>query len=185
MLETLLATVLAEISSWLAMAALSSPAAMSSSTSLSRSPTPLAAALSRYPLTLVHDDLRPANMGVVQGPSPRLLVLDWARAAAAPPAVDLAWHLGAEWERLPWPREEAIEVYRDSLHRRLGDRFDPRWFDPQLRLALLGGAIQFLGFKAWFAVHHEDENARRGARDDLSGWWSEQVRAGLNTLNRH
>lgn len=152
--------------------------------SLATDPTPLVAALAKYPVTLVHDDLRPANMGVVRGQTPRLLLLDWARAAAAPPAIDLAWHLAAEWDRLPWPRHEVIEVYRGNLQHRLGDRFDSVWWEPQLRLALLGGAVQFLGFQAWFAVHHEEEDLRRSARDDLAGWWSEQVRVGLHQLAR-
>jgi hypothetical protein len=153
--------------------------------SLATDPAPLVAALSRYPVTLVHDDLRPANMGVVPGSTPRLLVLDWARAAAVPPAVDLAWHVGAEWYRLPWPRESVIEVYGEHLQRRLGSRFESTWWEPQLRLAMLGGAVQFVGWMAWSAVHLEDEDARRTARDDLAGWWSEQVRVGLQLLRQH
>ncbi len=62
-----------------------------------------------------------------------------------------------------------IEVYREHLARALGDRFDRAWWEPQLRLALLGSAVQFLGFESWFAQTYEEEAARRADRDDLAG----------------
>jgi hypothetical protein len=151
--------------------------------SLANDPAPLADALSRFPRTLVHDDLRLANVGVVPGDPPRLLLLDWARVTAAPPAVDLAWLLAVDWTGvLPWSPEETVAVYTDLLRSRLGDRFDPAWWEPQLRLALLGGAVQFTGFLAWLVVNGDDSE-RRVAQDLLAGWWSEQVRAARPLLH--
>lgn len=170
------------VQGWELLGELVDPDVRNAVVSLALDPRPLIAALSRYPVTLVHDDLRQANLGVVPGSTPRLLLLDWARAAVAPPAVDLAWHLAAEWATLPWPREDIIEVYRDALQHRLGPRFEPDWWEPQLRLALLGGAVQFLGFLAWLVLNLEEEDWRRSGRDDLTGWWSEQVRAALPLL---
>ena len=149
---------------------------------LAEDPTPLTTALWRYPTTLVHGDLRTANLGIVPGDAPRLLVLDWARVACAPPAVDLGWHLATSRDAVPWSRDEVINVYREKLACALGDRFDPAWWEPQLRLALLGSAAQFAGLQSWFAHNHEEEAARRADQDDLAGWWSDQVRAALPLL---
>ncbi len=75
--------------------------------SLADDPAPLTTALWRYPTTLAHADLRVANLGVVASSTdqaPRVVLLDWARAASAPPAVDLAWRPRGTTSRGPEPR---------------------------------------------------------------------------------
>jgi hypothetical protein len=60
---------------------------------------------SRVPVTLVHGDLAEENLRVVQGPAgPRLVALDWEKAGAGCPLVDLVrvdpglyWSLNGGW----------------------------------------------------------------------------------------
>jgi hypothetical protein len=63
----------------------------------------LSDALSRYPWTLVHNDVRDANLAVrrpgVEGDGVHQVVaLDMARAARMPPALDLGWYMSASFE---------------------------------------------------------------------------------------
>ena len=60
----------------------------------------------------------------------------------APPGVDLAWYLAVNSARLPVPKKAAIACFRRELERRLGNRFDEQWWQPQLELSLLGGFLQ-------------------------------------------
>jgi len=149
--------------------------------SLVHDPSPLATGLAQFPRTLVHDDFRMANLGVVPR-SGRLLVLDWARAAAAPPAVDLAWHLAIERLGLPWSRERVIATYEARLRHHLRVDRLPAWWDHQLRLALLGGVMQFGPFQAAIAREAILGGDPCFDVDDLAGWWSDRIREALPLL---
>jgi hypothetical protein len=148
-------------------------------------PTPLCAALGRYPATLVHGDWRHANQGIVRDEvdAPRVVMLDWQLAAVGPPSVELGRYLGANSALLPGAKEETLACYRQSLARRLGDRFSDDWWQPQLDLGLLGGFVQ----DGW-AIALKATTWRIGAdaRDHWSAdltWWSERVRAGARWLS--
>lgn len=145
-------------------------------------PKILCDALDRYPKTLVHGDLRHANLGLLRGKRTRVVILDWQLTSAAPPAVDLGRYLGTNSALLPVPKRVAIIYHRNRLAYRLGKQFDPGWWRPQLELCLLGGFVQDGWAIALKATHwNVGEGARRRWRADL-GWWSERVRAGVKWL---
>jgi hypothetical protein len=145
-------------------------------------PTSLCTALERYPQTLVHSDVRKANLGLERGKRPRLIVLDWARQTRTVPAVDLIYYLiSISWSRFPIPFEKNIDLYRQQLAQRLGERFDESWWQPQLELSLLGTFSTMACFMAWEAQHSDDASSREHNRANLQ-WWAEQARPGARWL---
>ncbi len=142
---------------------------------------PLCDALQRYPWTLVHGDPNCKNFGIELAPDPKIHLLDWQLVTRAPPAVDLAYVLALFSAVLPVSYEAAIERYRVCLAARLGDRFDERWWQPQLDLALLGHFLRFAGLLTWRMVHHPDPAVREHYQMVLA-WWSERAQAGAARL---
>ncbi|MDQ3549823.1 MAG: phosphotransferase, partial [Chloroflexota bacterium] len=125
---------------WENLATILPPDLFDTCLSLTNEPGPLVAALSRYPMTLVHGDARIANIAIEQhGGRPRATLIDWAIAGVNAAALDLIWYLGARTPWLPDDRESAMDTYRDALQRQLGNRFDPAWWQPMLDLSILGG----------------------------------------------
>ena len=95
------------------------------------------AALDGGPQTLLHGDLRRANIAFL--PGGRVSVIDWEFAAPGPAAADFAWHSFLHFwaypidERAPDVRErELAEVYLDALARRRGRPVDRAVFGRQL-----------------------------------------------------
>jgi hypothetical protein len=82
-------------------------------------PQPLAALLRDCAATLVHNDLRGANLGFVPG---RTLMLDWGLAGTGPPELDFAWYLFVNSWRIDATREDLI----DDFKRAEGDLYDQR-----------------------------------------------------------
>jgi hypothetical protein len=143
--------------------------------------SPLVRALERYPHTLVHGDWHHGNVGIIPGPEPRVILLDWGGISAGPPALDLAHYIFIGVMRLPSTKEATIEAYRRHLAGRLGRRFDDSWWVPQLELALLGQFLQLGWNKAQVAVHGETEAIRRRERGEIA-WWCEQARRATRWL---
>jgi hypothetical protein len=148
---------------------------------LARDPRPLCSALSSYPQTLVHGDWRLANFGVERGERPQLILLDWSRPTRTVPAVDLAYYLVSSWSQLPISKEATIELYKQRLAQRIGERFDESWWQPQLELSLLSAFLMLGCFKARDAAHLDNGNHQMQEQADFE-WWSEQVRAGAEWL---
>jgi hypothetical protein len=148
---------------------------------LQEDPRPLEDALARYPWTLVHGDLKIANLGLLRNGRARMVVLDWQLAGRMPPAIDLAYFLGVCSPALPFSREVAIERYRQCLARRLDHEFDDDWWQPQLELCLLGQFVRQAYYYLNFAAHGTTEARRSWFRSDLT-WWSERVRDGIQWL---
>ena len=142
---------------------------------------PFCDALRRYPWTLVHGDPNCKNFGIELAPEPRILLLDWQLATRAPPAVDLAFFLSLFSAVVPASNEEVIEQYRARLAARLDDRFDERWWRPQLDLALLGHVLRFGALLAQRMTQHDDPAVRAHYRTELA-WWSERALAGAAWL---
>ena len=138
-------------------------------------------ALARYPVTLVHGDLRRENIGLTRGAVRHVVLIDWQLASAQPPVVDLAWLLNF-FEPMEVSKEVLIDQYRDQFAGRLGDRFDYAEWEPQLHLALLGQCLRTLGLKVYFAEKGDTPLIRDTFRADLY-WWCEQARKGLRVLN--
>jgi hypothetical protein len=144
-------------------------------------PRPLAAALRRYPQTVIHGDWKLGNLGLRRSTPPRVILLDWAVVGPAPPGVDLAWYLAVNSARLPISREAVIATLRDELAGRLGARFDESWWRPQLALSLLGGFVQLGWPKLLGAARGATAAGRDRERAELA-WWSDRVRDGARWL---
>jgi ecdysteroid kinase len=129
----------------------------------------------------VHGDPNCKNFGFERSPRPKLLLLDWQIVTRAPPAVDLAYVLALFSAVLPVSYEEVIDRYRACLAARLGDRFDERWWRPQLDLALLGHFLRFGGLLTWRMTRHPDPEVREHYRMVLD-WWTERALAGARWL---
>jgi hypothetical protein len=142
---------------------------------------PFMEALDRYPRTLVHGDWHHGNLGIVPGPEPRVVLLDWGCVGVGPPAVDLSHYIFIGVMRLPVTKEATIESYRRVLARRLGRRFDDAWWVPQLELALLGQFLRLGWNKAQVAVNGETVAIRERERGEIA-WWCEQARRATRWL---
>lgn len=155
---------------------------------LLRDPSPLCAALEAFEWTLVHGDLRTANIGLRwEGDAPTLIALDMARAVRTAPAVDLAWHLATTSRELPVPKEHAIATYRRHIERRLGRRFDDAAWARQVELCLLAGLMMIAPINTAMAMLHENpENPENPEDRELFrrnlAWFSERAREGARHL---
>jgi hypothetical protein len=146
---------------------------------LADDPTPLTAALARYPQTVVHGDPRPPNLGLHHNDTgvPRVVLLDWQLVGPGTPAVDLTWYLYTSGPGRPHAQNAVIACYRQCLARRLGPRFSEDWWRPQLELSQLGQMLRCAQDMAWAAVRHESASVRQWASAELT-WWSTQAKAG-------
>jgi hypothetical protein len=162
---------------WDNLASLLPPDVFDLCLSLTNDPTPLVAALARFPQTLVHGDARIANIAIEwTGDKPIPTLIDWAIAGVNVAPLDLIWYLGARTPWLPGDRGEAMAIYRDALRRHLGARFNPDDWQPMLDLSILGGLIRF----GWYTAS-EITRGREQARADLA-WWTDRARAGVERL---
>jgi hypothetical protein len=133
-------------------------------------PSLLGEQLEARPCTLVHGDLKIANLGLTDD---RVVMLDWGSwTGFAPPAVELAWYIAVNWSRIDASREEIVEDFRAQA----AERFD----ETALRLALVGGLVQLGWNKALDATTHADEALRARERADLD-WWVARAREGFET----
>jgi aminoglycoside phosphotransferase (APT) family kinase protein len=132
-------------------------------------PQPLAALLRDCVATLVHNDLRGANLGLVPG---RTLVLDWGLAGSGPPELDFAWYLFVNSWRIDATREQLI----DDFKRAEGDLHDPR----ALELSWIAQLCWHGSLLAHELVEASEEKRER-ARVELA-WWVERVRAALEVV---
>jgi aminoglycoside phosphotransferase (APT) family kinase protein len=132
-------------------------------------PQPLAALLRDCVATLVHNDLRGANLGLMPG---RTVVLDWGLAGSGPAELDFAWYLFVNGWRIDATREQLIDDFKQVE----GDLHDPRALE-----------LSWIAQLCWHGplLAHElleaSEEKRRRARAELA-WWVERVREGLELL---
>lgn len=129
-------------------------------------PSPLVAALSSTPQTLVHGDWKMGNLGT--RPDGRTVLLDWAMPGRACPIADLAWYLSLNSARLPQPKEAAIDDFGHALERHTVSTAG--WWDRAVDLAMLGSVVNF----GW-------EKALGGPGPELA-WWLQRAEDGLGWL---
>jgi phosphotransferase family enzyme len=132
-------------------------------------PEALATRLRDCVATLVHNDLRGANLGLVPA---RTIVLDWGLAGSGPPELDFAWYLFVNGWRIDATREQLI----DDFKRAERDLHDPR----ALELAWIAQLCWHGPLLAHELVEASDAKRER-ARAELA-WWVERVRLALELL---
>lgn len=79
-------------------------------------PSPILRALSAFPTTLLHADVRPENLARDRD---RIAFIDWARPCVGPPGLDLAYYLLMSHGPRP-PADDTVATYRRHLNAALG-----------------------------------------------------------------
>jgi hypothetical protein len=133
-------------------------------------PAPLANALARDGLTLIHGDLRDDNMGVLGND---VFLIDWDLAAMATPGVELVWFLLEDAWRADLSREEIVAQALAAEGALLDER--------GLALGALAGMCTFGWLLGHSAVIHPDPAEQAWARDELA-FWTPLARAGIDAL---
>ena len=94
--------------------------------SLGKDPSPLVAALATMPSTLIHGDLKLANVGIASDGS--IDLVDWQMVSMAPVAVELGWFLVSNVASLPLPPDQILDRYASKLEYAIADaEADGRW----------------------------------------------------------
>jgi hypothetical protein len=130
--------------------------------SLSDDPQALIDALVSQPATLIHGDLKLANVGVEADGS--VVIVDWQMVMFAPIAIELGWFLVSNVASLPLPPDEVIQRYRANLS------LDHDGVDAAILVGLLlRGWRKGLDAEAGIALA-----SGVSAADDLA-WWCERA----------
>jgi hypothetical protein len=130
-------------------------------------PGPLVDALLARPSTLVHGDLKLANLGVDRE---RVVMLDWGTLSTwAPPAVDFAWYLAINAAAIGRDHADLLDDIRAATN-------EPD--DLALHLALVGGLAQ-LGWEKALGATSDDPPTAQRERAGLA-WWAAEARKALD-----
>jgi Phosphotransferase enzyme family len=127
-------------------------------------PSSLSNALRARPSTLVHGDLKLANLGV---DGRRAVVLDWGTLTTwAPPAVDYAWYLAINTEATGRSHDEMLAEIR---------AVQGTGYDATAESLAFVGAFAQLGWEKALGATSDDPVVARRERAGLD-WWSAAVR---------
>jgi hypothetical protein len=125
---------------WDAFDRVAAPAARELIDSLGIDPAPLVAALARLPTTLLHGDLKLANVGIE--PDGTIDLVDWQMVSVAPIAVELGWFLVSNVASLPLQPDDVLARYHAALLERgpRGEEIAGDW-EAQADCAILVGLL--------------------------------------------
>jgi thiamine kinase-like enzyme len=132
---------------------------------LHEDPAPLVTACDALPQTLLHNDVKIANIAI-EGDT--LWLFDWALAGIGPVGLELGWLLCVNSTRMPWTLDEALARCAAHLSAALGARFDAVSWERQRAVAYVSGLIMF----GWAKVDSPDE----------LDWWCKRALQGRSTL---
>jgi hypothetical protein len=159
------------IEGWERFADLAPPDVVEAVDAIHADPSVFAARLAARPSTLLHGDLKQANLGVR---GERVVVLDWGTLSGwGPPAVDFAFYIAINAAWLGLPHDEILDDVRAAA--------GPDHDEAALRLALLGALAQ-LGWEKALGATADDEATRARERGGLS-WWVARTRDALGLLD--
>jgi hypothetical protein len=140
---------------------------------LGERPQLLLDALAALPSTLIHGDLKLANVGIE--PDGTIDLVDWQMVTVAPVAVELGWFLVSNVASLPLRPDDVLTRYHDVVIEQ-GPRGEPiadRWPD-QVDAAVLVGLL----LRGWRKGADAEAGIKLAsgvsAADDLA-WWCEQA----------
>jgi hypothetical protein len=155
---------------WDAFDRLAPTAARDLISSLASEPQPLLDALALLPSTLLHGDMKLANVGIE--PDGAIDLVDWQMVTVAPIAVELGWFLVSNVASLPLPPDEVLERYR----RVSGEATD---WSAQVDSAILVGLLLRGWRKGYDAEAGLTLASGVSAADDLEWWCSRAMDAAL------
>jgi hypothetical protein len=148
--------------------------------SLGRDPQPLLDALGELPSTLIHGDLKLANVGIE--PDGTIDLVDWQMVTVAPVAVELGWFLVSNVASLPWTPAMILERYREKAEVAEFDAWDDHGgavantldWDRQVNAAILVGLL----LRGWRKGADTEAGITLAsgvsAADDLA-WWCDRA----------
>jgi hypothetical protein len=140
---------------------------------IGREPRPLVDALGRLPSTLIHGDLKLANVGIASDGS--IDLVDWQMVAVAPVAVELGWFLVSNVASLPFQPGDVLMRYHAAMLKRGGAGAETiATWQAQTDTAILVGLL----LRGWRKGADAEAGLRlasgASAVDDLA-WWCEQA----------
>jgi hypothetical protein len=154
---------------------------------LGEDPQPLVGALSLIPSTLIHGDLKLANVGLLADGSMDLI--DWQMVSVAPVAVELGWFLVSNVASLPLPAGEVIDRYASKLSYAIADAEEAgRWVGAAdldrdgIDAAILVGLLLRGWRKGYDAEAGITHASGMTAADDLAWWCDRAVEAAGRVL---
>lgn len=166
---------------WDAFDRVAPPAARELIDSLGTDPAPLVDALARLPATLLHGDLKLANVGIE--PKGTIDLVDWQMVSLAPIAAELGWFLVSNVASLPLQPDDVLGRYHAALLERgpRGEEIAGDW-EAQTDCAILVGLL----LRGW----RKGADAETGltlasgvtAGDDLAWWCTQAVEAAGRVL---
>ena len=130
--------------------------------SLSDDPQPLIDALVSQPATLIHGDLKLANVGIEADGS--VVIVDWQMVMLGPIAIELGWFLVSNVASLPLSADEVIERYRAKLS------LDDDGVDAAILVGLL-----LRGWRKGLDAEAGITLASGVSADDDLAWWCERA----------
>jgi hypothetical protein len=158
---------------WDAFDLQAAPAARDLINSLGEQPQPLLDALSTMPSTLIHGDLKLANVGVERDGA--IDLVDWQMVTVAPVAVELGWFMVSNVASLPFPPDDVLTRYHAAMVNQglAGEQTVAAW-RAQTDAAILVGLL----LRGWRKGADADAGLTLAsgvsAADDLA-WWCEQA----------
>lgn len=111
---------------------------------LMRDPKSLYTQLANYPMTLVHGDFRPSNIGI-NSESGQVIALDWQLSGFASPFIDLHWFLTMFEPSSPF---DCIEYYRQQLAKKLEDPINNDQWQAMIEIGFLASILRIGLFHA-------------------------------------
>jgi hypothetical protein len=147
---------------------------------LADDPGPLLDALAAQPSTLIHGDLKLANVGIASDGA--VEIVDWQMVSLAPIAVELGWFLVSNVSSLPLPPDEILAHYGQCLEAVGIDRSNEGWPpDPAVWLdqdAIDAAMLVGLLLRGWRKGYDAEAGVTLAsgvsAADDLA-WWCERA----------
>jgi thiamine kinase-like enzyme len=119
------------------------------------------------PLTLLHGDLKIANMALL--PGGRLALFDWPMVGCAPCGIELGWYLAVNATRLARTKEDLINTYRSFLQSHLSFIIDEKLWNRIVQLSVVSGAITLL----WSKALGRQSGTQKGKEE--WDWWSSKL----------
>ena len=162
---------------WDAFDRLATPPARDLIAALAEDPEPLLDALARQGKTLIHGDLKLANVGIAADGA--IEIVDWQMVSVAPIAVEIGWFLVSNVASLPVPPDDVLVRYRRHLAGGVpgpdDGRLEGRDFDDDgVAAAILVGLL----LRGWRKGSDAEAGITLGsgvsAADDLA-WWCERA----------
>lgn len=164
---------------WDAWDRLATPVARRLVADLAADPQRLLDELASQPATLIHGDLKLANVGIEADGS--VVLVDWQMVSVAPLAVELGWFLVSNVASLPLPPDEVLRRYQAKLAYSISDaEDDERWIggaelrDEGIDAAILVGLLLRGWRKGADAAAGVTLASGVSAADDLA-WWCERA----------